>query len=57
MSHMKGLVKLVSMVFEVMELTILKDGQLLHILEIEISVFLKSLPDEPTCYVLLDRRV
>ncbi|ADG06901.1 IS1380 family transposase [Kyrpidia tusciae] len=51
MSPMKGLEKPVRMVFEVIERTMLSDGQILLIPQIEVSVYLTSLPDDPSVVI------
>ncbi|WP_067625989.1 IS1380 family transposase, partial [Alicyclobacillus acidiphilus] len=51
MSPMKGLEQPVRMVFEVIERTILKTGQILLTPDIEVSVYLTSLPDDPTTII------
>lgn len=51
MSPMKGLKQPVRMVFEVIERTILSDGQIQLIPDIEVSVYLTSLPDAPSMVI------
>ncbi len=50
MSSMKGLEERAN-VFEVIERTILRDGQTLLIPEIEVAVDLTSLPDDPSVVI------
>lgn len=51
MSPMKGLAEPVRMVFEVIERTILRNGQILLIPDIEVAVYLTSLPDNPSVVI------
>ncbi|MCL6446074.1 MAG: IS1380 family transposase, partial [Alicyclobacillus sp.] len=53
MTMMKGLVKPVRMVFEVIERTIDKNVQALLIPQIDVQVFLTSLPDPPSVVIEL----
>lgn len=53
MTTMKGLAKPVRMVFEVIERTIDKDGQILLVPQIDVQVFLTSLPDPASVVIEL----
>lgn len=51
MAPMRGLEKPVRMVFEVIERTIQSDGQVLLLPDIEVAIYLTSLPDAPSVII------